>query len=56
MGRRIQDPVGEFSGLCVDEEELLCLRLHPRQVTLSRGSVRVILKGLIGSVLLQEET
>lgn len=33
MGRRIQDPVAEISGLCIDEEELLCLRLHPRQVT-----------------------
>ena len=32
VGRRIQDPVAEFCGLCVDEDELLCLRLHPRQV------------------------
>ena len=32
VGRRIQDPVAEFSALCVDEDELLCLRLHPRQV------------------------
>lgn len=34
VGRRIQDPVAEFCGLCVDEDELLCLRLHPRQVIL----------------------
>ena len=32
LGRRIQDPLSEFAALCVEEDELLCLRLHPLQV------------------------
>lgn len=32
LGRRIQDPLAEFAALCVEEDELLCLRLHPFQV------------------------
>ena len=32
LGRRIQDPLSEFAALCVEEDELLCLRLHPFQV------------------------
>ena len=35
LGRRIQDPLTEFAALCVEEDELLCLRLHPYQVKLS---------------------
>ncbi|KAK2574192.1 Transcription elongation factor SPT6 [Acropora cervicornis] len=31
LGRRIQDPLSEFAALCVEEDELLCLRLHPFQ-------------------------
>ena len=34
LGRRIQDPLTEFAALCVEEDELLCLRLHPYQVKL----------------------
>ena len=49
VGRRIQDPVAEFSALCVDEDELLCLRLHPRQVLF-------ILFLMIHAVLPQDES
>ncbi|XP_065663621.1 transcription elongation factor SPT6 isoform X2 [Hydra vulgaris] len=31
LGRRIQNPLVEFAGLCNFEEELTCLRLHPMQ-------------------------
>ncbi|XP_046863856.1 transcription elongation factor SPT6-like [Xenia sp. Carnegie-2017] len=43
VGRRIQDPLAEFAGLCVDEDELLCLRLHPKQNLISKD---VLLKHL----------
>ena len=33
LGRRIQDPITEFAALCIEEDELLCLRLHPFQVS-----------------------
>ena len=32
VGRRLQDPLAEFAGLCVEEDELLCLKFHPLQV------------------------
>lgn len=32
IGRRMQDPLAEFASLCVEEDELLCLRYHPLQV------------------------
>ncbi|XP_020627478.1 transcription elongation factor SPT6-like [Orbicella faveolata] len=36
LGRRIQDPLAEFAALCVEEDELLCLRLHPFQDHVSK--------------------
>lgn len=36
LGRRIQDPLTEFAALCVEEDELLCLRLHPYQDQVSK--------------------
>ena len=39
VGRKLQDPVAEFAGLCVEEEELLCLKLHPLQVGLRATSL-----------------
>ncbi len=32
IGRRIQDPLIEFAGLCDGEGEIECLKLHPLQV------------------------
>ncbi|XP_057294879.1 transcription elongation factor SPT6-like [Hydractinia symbiolongicarpus] len=34
LGRRIQEPLLEFSNLCDSEDELLCLRFHPMQEVL----------------------
>ncbi|EDO33602.1 predicted protein [Nematostella vectensis] len=31
VGRRLQDPVTEFAGLCIEEDELLCIKFHPLQ-------------------------
>ena len=38
IGRRLQDPLAEFSALCVEEDELLCLKLHPLQVVALKHS------------------
>ena len=35
LGRRMQDPLTEFSQLCGPENEILCLRYHPMQDVLS---------------------
>ncbi|CAB4018053.1 Transcription elongation factor SPT6 [Paramuricea clavata] len=51
VGRRIQDPVAEFSGLCVDEEELLCLRLHPRQNLIPKEELLSSLRTVFVSVV-----
>ena len=32
VGRRLQDPLVEFSQLCNPENDILCLRYHPMQV------------------------
>lgn len=32
LARRMQDPLVEFSQLCTEDEEILCLRFHPLQV------------------------
>lgn len=32
LGRRMQDPLVEFSQLCTTDDEILCLRYHQYQV------------------------
>ena len=32
VARRLQDPLLEFSRLCNQDDDLLCLKLHPQQV------------------------
>lgn len=32
LGRRMQDPLMEFSQLCNADEDILCLKFHPLQV------------------------
>ncbi|XP_008554918.1 transcription elongation factor SPT6 [Microplitis demolitor] len=36
LARRIQNPLGEFSQLCNSDEDLLCLKFHPYQDSLSK--------------------
>ncbi|XP_031559934.1 transcription elongation factor SPT6-like [Actinia tenebrosa] len=31
IGRRMQDPLAEFASLCVEEDEMLCIKYHPFQ-------------------------
>lgn len=33
LARRLQDPLTEYSQLCTSDEEILCLRYHPLQVS-----------------------
>lgn len=35
LARRIQDPLIEFAQVCSSDEDILCLKLHPLQVTSS---------------------
>ena len=41
IGRRIQNPLVEFAGLCNFEEELVCLRLHPMQVLYAKYLIKI---------------
>uniref|UniRef100_A0A146LTI5 Transcription elongation factor SPT6 n=1 Tax=Lygus hesperus TaxID=30085 RepID=A0A146LTI5_LYGHE len=36
LGRRLQDPLVEFSQLCTPDDEILCLRFHPLQDHVSK--------------------
>ncbi|XP_014252442.1 transcription elongation factor SPT6 [Cimex lectularius] len=39
LGRRLQDPLVEFSQLCTADDEILCLRFHPLQEQISRDEL-----------------
>ncbi|KAI5718015.1 hypothetical protein M8J77_014950 [Diaphorina citri] len=39
LARRLQDPLMEFSQLCTSDDEIMCLRYHPLQDTVSKDDL-----------------
>ncbi|GIX89466.1 transcription elongation factor SPT6 [Caerostris darwini] len=39
LGRRLQDPLLEFSQLCTPDEDILCLKYHPLQVEVNKDDL-----------------
>lgn len=37
VARKIQDPLMEYAQVCSTDEDILCLKLHPLQVSLEIG-------------------
>lgn len=50
VARKIQDPLMEYAQVCSTDEDILCLKLHPLQVSLKIGMALSYLKMILGSI------
>lgn len=50
VARKIQDPLMEYAQVCSTDEDILCLKLHPLQVSLKIGMVWNLSKMIHGCI------
>lgn len=50
VARKIQDPLMEYAQVCSTDEDILCLKLHPLQVSLEIGTAWDLSEMILGCI------